>query len=375
MSGVVVSILGPLDVQIDGIPITIAGPKQRAVLAALAVRANQVVSTDALIGAVWGDEAPDGADHSLQQHVSALRKLLAADRPTGSPGILSTRDPGYVLHADHVDAHEFERLAQIGFDATAAARLGDARAAFDAALACWRGPVLADIPDSPTMSALAVRLEEQRLAVRESRFDALLAAGEARQLVAELEHLVAEFPFRERLRGQLMLALYRSGRQTEALAAFQEARRVLIDELGIEPSAALRALEQAILLQSDDLEPGPPASRPAPADPMFATFRLDAEHTGGVELPDGQFVLLPEGPVVLGRDPLAPIRLVDSRVSRRHAEIATVGGSSTLSDLQSTNGTTVNGSALTADHVLRDGEVISLGGVELRYRAGSSEIG
>jgi DNA-binding SARP family transcriptional activator len=364
VAAVEVGVLGPLEVRVAGAVVPIAGPKQRAVLGMLALHANHVVSVASLVEAVWGDPAPDRAEHTLQQHVSSVRKLL---EPSGAtpPGdaVLVTRPPGYLLRADSIDADAFERAATHGYEATKARRPTDAVAAFDAALALWRGPALSDARDTPKLNSAAVRLDEQRLAVVEARFEARLECGEARESVAEIEHLVDEHPLRERLRGQLMLALYRCGRQADALAAYQAARRVLTEELGIEPSAALRDLEQAILLQSPDLDADTePASRE-----LYATFRADrAEYASRVVLPDGQFVLLADGATLIGRDHGAVVRLVDSRVSRRHAQIDTAGGTSILRDLGSTNGTTVNGKRAD-DHELHDGDVISIGGVDLRF--------
>ena len=165
-----------------------------------------------------------------------------------------------------------------------------------------------------------------------------------------------------------MLALYRSGRQADALAAYQAARAVLIDELGIEPGAELRELEQAILQQSPtlDLAAQPPA---APVVDVGATFRHDPSITlDHIELPDGQLVLLVGDTALIGRDPSALVRLVDNRVSRRHAEIHTAAGRAELRDLGSTNGTLVNGEAVEGQRVLGDGDVISVGGFELRFR-------
>lgn len=365
MGAATVEILGPLNVAVDGRPVVIAGPKQRSLLAMLAVHANQPVSVGALVDAMWGDAVPDGAEHTLQQHVSAVRKLLEPDRSASTAAtILLTRSPGYELRVDALDADEFERLAAVGFAEVGARHWAEASAALAAALACWRGPALADLRDSARLSAAAVRLDEQRLAALEALFDARLESGHAAELVGEIEQTVGEHPFRERLRGQLMLALYRCGRQADALAAYRAAREVLIDELGIEPGVALRDLEQAILRQSPELD----SRAPNPLGDLHATFRADHRpDTSRVELPDGQAVLLAEGTTAIGRDPAAQVRLVDNRVSRHHAQIETVAGHCVLRDAGSTNGTRVNGTAVN-EHALRDGDVISIGGVELTFR-------
>lgn len=362
MRGVEVRVLGPLELRIAGEQLPVSGSKQRSVLAMLALHGNQVVSVAGLIDAVWGEPAPDRAEHTLQQHVSATRKLLETDREAAA-AILVTRSPGYLLRTDSLDSDEFEHFASAGFNAAGAGRWPEALASFDSALALWRGPALADVRDSARLNAAAVRLDEQRLAVLEMRFEARLECGEAREVVAELEQMVSEFPLRERLRALLMLALYRSGRQADALAAYRAAREVLIDELGIEPGADLRELEQAILDQSPDLDSGPSRS----IDELHATFRADARPDAGrVQLPDGQAVILVDGLTMIGRDPAAQVRLVDNRVSRHHAQIETVAGRAVVRDLASTNGTAVNGEPVN-EHVLSDGDVISLGGVELRF--------
>ena len=210
-----------------------------------------------------------------------------------------------------------------------------------------------------------MRLDEQRLTALEALFDARLESGQAGEVVAEIEQTVSEHPFRERLRGQLMLALYRCGRQADALAAYRAARDVLVAELGLEPGVALRDLEQAILRQSPELDTGVPSL----IGDLHATFRRAnaRPNSGRVELPDGQAVLLAEGTTLIGRDPAAPVRLVDNRVSRHHAQIETIAGSCILRDAGSTNGTRVNGTPV-SEHELRDGDVISIGGVELKFR-------
>src|SRR5262245_22130124 len=228
----VFSLLGPLTATVDGTPIELGGQKRRALLAALLLRPGEVVPRDDLIDAVWGEDPPDTARNTLQVYVSQLRKLL----PDGS---LETTPDGYRLAIDPgaVDVFEFESLTQSG---RSALTIGDATGASETlrrALDLWRGP-LTDVPQLE-----AVRLDELRLTAVEDRVDADLTLGRHVQLVGELERLVAEHPLRARLRGQLMLALYRSGRQADALAVYQRARRTLADELGIEPGESLRRPE------------------------------------------------------------------------------------------------------------------------------------
>jgi DNA-binding SARP family transcriptional activator len=239
-------ILGPLEVLENDRPIPLGGARQRALLAILLTRANEVVSTDRLIDDLWGEAPPRTALNTLQYYVSQLRKLLGADR-------IVTRPPGYAVRVepDELDLALFERLLEEG---------GGERVR--EALGLWRGPPLADFAYEEFAQAEAARLEELRLAALEQRIDADLALGRHAELVGELEQLIVQHPLRERPRGQLMLALYRSGRQAEALEAYQAMRRAFVDELGIEPGPALQELERAMLRHDRALDPA--SATPAP---------------------------------------------------------------------------------------------------------------
>lgn len=310
-----------------------------------------------VVADVWGPDASDGAPHSLQQHLSELRKALDA------PELLQTREAGYQLAVDSLDADLFEAAARAGTVAASTGALDEAVRRWDEALQCWRGDVLADVVPTDAIRASATRLAELRVAVEEDRIDALLSLGRAREVVALIEPLILQHPYRERLRGQQMLALYRSGRQRDALDAFGRARTTLVEGLGIEPSPELREMEQLILQQSDRLEDGGlSVMSVAPT----ATFRPEGGEVARLTLPDGQVLVLAEGTTVVGRDPAADVRLVDSRVSRRHAEIVTLGGESMVVDLGSTNGTFVNGEPVDRA-VLVDGDDLSIGGVALQF--------
>jgi DNA-binding SARP family transcriptional activator len=238
-------ILGPLEVLEEGQALDLGAAKQRSLLAVLVLNANQVVSRDRLIDALWGERPPETAAKALQVYVSQLRRVLGRER-------LRTKSPGYLLQLDRdeLDLHRVERLlneaAQVGPEA-AAATLREA-------LSLWRGPPLAEFAYQGFAQSEIARIEELRLACLEERLEADLARGRHATLVGELEGLVQEHPLRERLRAQLMLSLYRSGRQAEALEAYQEARRVLIEDLGIEPGRSLRELEGSILRQDRSLE-------------------------------------------------------------------------------------------------------------------------
>jgi WD40 repeat protein/DNA-binding SARP family transcriptional activator len=241
-------VLGPLEAQAHNGPITLGGTKQRAVLAHLLLRANALVPADRLIDEVWGDDPPAAARNVLQTYVSRLRKELGAER-------LEHRQGGYVLHADpaEIDLGRFESLLhearrKAAVDAATAVEL------YRDAQRLWRGPALGDLADQPSLRGEIGHLEELRAAATEERIVAELSLGRHAELIPELETLTALHPLREGLWAHLMTALYRSGRQADALAAYHRARTFLVEELGLEPSADLRRLEQQVLRQDPALE-------------------------------------------------------------------------------------------------------------------------
>jgi DNA-binding SARP family transcriptional activator len=248
--------LGPLEVVRDGAAVELPGGKPRLLLAALLVNPNRVVSTDHLFEVLWGVQVPGSAQNLLQTYVSRLRDALEPERlRRAASGYLVTREPGYVLGVDleRIDAVRFERLAGEGRRALATTP-DVAAATLRRALALWRGDPLGDFTFEPFAQADIARLTELRLTAIEDRVDADLALGAHPGLCGELTHLVAEHPLRERLWGQLIVALYRGGRQADALAAFRELRTALVDQLGIEPSPALARLNEAILNHSPELQ-------------------------------------------------------------------------------------------------------------------------
>jgi YVTN family beta-propeller protein len=238
-------ILGPLEVIVDGHDVTPARPKQRALLALLVLRANEVVGSEELVDALWGDPPPETALTALHGLVSALRKSLG-------PEVIETRSPGYVvrLEPDQVDLRRFERLVEEAHAAGDPARTAEL---LRAALSLFRGEPLSDLRYEDFARDEAARIDGARLNALEERIEVDLALGRHAELIPELERLVAANPLRERLRGQLMLALYRSGRQAAALQVFQEGRRMLAEELGIDPGPALQELEHKILTQDPSL--------------------------------------------------------------------------------------------------------------------------
>jgi YVTN family beta-propeller protein len=248
-------ILGSLEVAKDGRPVTLGGTRQRAVLAILLLHRGEVLSVDRLVDALWSERSPDTATKTVQVYVSRLRKELG-------DGVVLTRGGGYLLDVEpeQVDAARFERLAQEGRTALERGDVPAARDLLGEALGLWRGPPLDDLTYEEFAQAEIARLDELRLGTLEERIEADLALGRHSELVPELEALVREHPARERLRAQLILALYRSGRQADALASYRDARRALVDELGVEPSRELQALEQAILNQDPAID-GPSRRR------------------------------------------------------------------------------------------------------------------
>lgn len=250
-------LLGPVEARRDDRPVALGGAKPRALLAFFLLHANDVVSRDRIIDALWGDRPPGAAEHSLDVQVSRLRKALAPD------AALVRRSGGYALEVEteQIDARRFERLLDEGRRANAARSPADAFAALDHALRLWHGDALADVAYEDFARPESDRLQELRLVAIEERMDAELALGRHEKIIPELESLIATNPLRERLGGQLMLALYRSRRQAEALRVYSDTRKRLVGELGIEPSQQLRALEQAILRQDPALDLLPPATQ------------------------------------------------------------------------------------------------------------------
>jgi WD40 repeat protein/DNA-binding SARP family transcriptional activator len=255
-------ILGPLEVHGDLGAIDVPGTKRRAVLAVLLLQANEAVSAERIAVALWGEDAPASAVNTVQVHVSRLRKAL------GDEDLLETTPAGYRVNVKpgELDAERFEQLVERGRAALAAGRPEEAGALLRKALALWRGPPLADLAFEPFAQVEIARLEEQQQTAIETRVEADLAAGRHAELVAELRRMVAKHPARERLAGYLMLALYRCGRQSEALEAYHEARHRLAAEAGVEPGEELRALQDAILHHDPGLAMAPAEALPHELD-------------------------------------------------------------------------------------------------------------
>jgi DNA-binding SARP family transcriptional activator len=354
-------ILGPLEVDRDGVPVRIAGQKPKSVLALLLLNPGRVVAAGELVRGIWGEDHTDRASATLQVHVSNLRKQFA----DATPAVL-TQPPGYVLHASaaELDLPRFDELVRHSAEAARAGGLGDAEGLLADALALWRGQALADVDSAPAIDRSRTWLEDRRLGVVEDRFTLLLRLGQHRQVADEAEAWTAAHPLREPLWESLVVALYRSGRQADALAAYSRARARLLEDLGIEPGARLRALELAVLSQDASLDLVA-VDGPVEADGPVSTVRVGNPAPGHLLLQDGTVVDISDR-VTIGRHPECDITLADPSVSRHHAEVRPVVGGYLLVDTSS-NGTRVGGEA-TVQRVLRDGDVIEVGGSTLTFR-------
>ncbi|MEV5718757.1 AfsR/SARP family transcriptional regulator [Amycolatopsis mediterranei] len=241
----VISILGPLELTGPRGPIRLTARRQQILVGALVWQANRVVSIDSLIDVMWGTESPSTARSQVHISVSGVRKRLAR---AGLHRLIDTEPPGYLARVGpgKLDAHRFDELAELGRTALAAGRLSDADQYYAAALRLWRGDPFSGLRNEH-IESIAARLCERRITLSENHFDVRIMLGRSADIISEVVPLVAKYPFRERLRAQLMIALSRSGRTMEALRVYQETRQLFVSELGVEPGPVLRDLEQEIL--------------------------------------------------------------------------------------------------------------------------------
>jgi predicted ATPase/DNA-binding SARP family transcriptional activator len=260
-------LLGPVAVLVDGEAVPLGAPKQRALLAELLLHHGEVVPRTRLVDALWDEGAPEKATSALQVYVHGLRRALGSER-------IETQGSGYriLVEPEELDVARFETLLGRAERALADGSVDAAASGLDKALGLWRGPALADL-DGQTNRRAGEALDERRLVALELRNDAALRLGRHGDVLAEIEQLIAEHPYRERLREQWILALYRAGRQKDALDAYRETRRLLIDELGMEPGPALQELERAVLRQDESLSPAAtaaaaPVRLPTPPTPL-----------------------------------------------------------------------------------------------------------
>jgi DNA-binding SARP family transcriptional activator len=359
-------VLGPLEVRRDSEVLALGGPKQRTVLALLLLESGHLVPTRRIIEHVWGVEGAEGAQASLQVYVSNLRKTLR------DPGVaeeaaerLAFVRPGYRLRVEpgELDLQQVDDVRAQARDHRAAGDLATASVLLRLGLSLWRGPALADLAEIPSLAPLLVAVDSRRDVLRHECYDVELELGRHLALVPELEAAVAEAPLDERLAGQHMLALYRSGRQADALAVYRRTDELLRDQLGIEPGQALRALHDSILRQDLALDwmSAPPAD-------LAATMTRDDRGVRGatLSLPNGVRLELGSRTWTVGRHPECDVVLSDPKVSRRHAEVRPVQGGYDLHDLGSSNGTRVGDEEIVERHRLADGDVVQVGSSELR---------
>jgi DNA-binding SARP family transcriptional activator len=315
-------ILGPLEVVGERGPISLAGPRQRATLAILLLNANRVVSVDQLADELYAGSPPVTAVTQVQRQISELRKLL------GSASVIETRPPGYVIHlsSDQLDVEGFERHVEEGRRALAHGEARTAAHLLQEALALWRGPPLADLGYETFAQTSIARLEELRVVALEYRIEADLGLGRDADLVPELEELTAEHPLRERFCGQLMLALYRAGRQSQALEVYRQARSVLSDDLGLEPTPELQDLHRAILGHDPALaanHPGPSRTGRIEQAGAVLVFAEDEKHLDALVSIAEPLARLPERELILVRlvKDEADLGTVSSALSARRASL------------------------------------------------------
>ncbi len=373
IKGLGFGVLGPLLMIVDGRPVPLGAPKQRAVLAMLLINRNRPVSVESLIDAVWDQDPVPAARISIQAHVSNLRRLL---RTAGVDPqlVLATAPPGYQLSvADpDCDVGRFQTERAAGNRALAARRFEEASRHLTAALAEWRGPVLDDLRDFAFVDAFATALLEDKLAAHTARAEAEIACGRAQGVIGELEALTAQQPFREPLWAQLITAYYVTERQSDALGAYQRLKTALAEGLGIDPGPTISTLHERILRQ----EPvGPRRSQPeAPAThkqtvahPVPGTAAPSKAAVAWLRDKTGRQYPLSGATTRIGRLEDNDIVLDDDDVSRHHAMIIDTGAGFVITDLRSTNGVEVQGQRIGANATLASGDHLRIGGCEFTF--------
>jgi SARP family transcriptional regulator, regulator of embCAB operon len=355
-----VGVLGPLSVSVDGCEVPLAGGKQRSLLGALLLRSDEVVSVDWLVAALWGDEAGDNSASTLQVHVSNLRRSLdPLQRALGGEPLVRHHAPGYriCLPGEALDTARVLALSREGRAAADAARPEDAASAFRRALALWRGELLADVPEGDWLVAERSRWSALHRSLESDLVDAELDCGRHHELVGRLRAEAHRHPYDERLWGQLMIALYRSGQQAEALVTYRRARSILVEELGIEPGPALRDLERQVLEQDPALD-GPSRGRGV-ADSATILHSSRAVPAASLRSASAAHPLV--RPVTtIGRSADRDIVVAERDVSRHHAEIRASATGYLLVDNGSSNGTKLNGRYVRRADLV-PGDVISIG--------------
>ncbi|BBX90963.1 FHA domain-containing protein [Mycolicibacterium boenickei] len=361
-------LLGPLQVTVDGTPVGLGTPKQRAVLAFLLINRNRAVSTESLIDAVWDREPVPAARATIHTHVSNLRRLLGASERDSQP-VLVNAAPGYRLNVTEgsCDLDRFATEKAAGINAAAAGRFEAAGTHLSAALTHWRGDVLEDLRGFTFADAFAAALTEDYVLVHTSRAEAEIACGRAATVIAGLEELAARHPYREPLWAQLITAYYVAERQSDALAAYRRVKTVLAEELGIDPGPTLSALYQRILRQ-ERLDTKQAAMATA-ARTVSAGGTVVGRATTAAALRDtaGRRYALRPNVTRIGRLPDNDIVLDDADVSRHHAVIIDTGSSFVITDLQSANGVQVRQERIHPSATVGDGDDIRICGRQFTF--------
>lgn len=356
--GVDFGVLGPLQLTVNGTPVALGTPKQRAVLAMLVMSRNRPISSDALVGAAWEQFPPPEPKASLHSYISNLRKLISG---SGSDGrlILASAPPGYRLTVtdDGCDLGRFVAAKNAGVQAAAASQFEQASSHLSAALAQWRGPVLDDLRDFAFVGPFATALIEDKIVAHTAHAEAEIACNRGHAVIATLESLVTDHPYREPLWTQLITAYYVSERQSDALDAYQRLRTTLAEDLGIDPGPTVRALSERILRQE------PINTRQAARTTAVHKIDIDARTATGVQsapaqmrAASGQVFPLLSAATRIGRLPDNDIVLDDVSVSRHHAVIIDTGTSYVITDLRSANGVQVDGRRIRGTATLTSGD-------------------
>ena len=352
-------LLGPLLMTVDGAPVPLGTPKQRAVLAVLVMNRNRPVGIDSLITAAWEQWPPPEARASLHSYISNLRRLLGDARP-----MLANAPPGYRLTVGDTtcDIGRFVLEKTAGVQAAAAGRFEQASDHLTTALAEWRGPVLEDLRDFQFVDAFATALTEDKVVAHTARAEAEIACGRGYAVIAELESLTVEHPYREPLWAQLIIAYYLAERQSEALDAYQRLKTTLADDLGIDPGPTVRALHERILRQ-EPLD----VKRAARTTAVHTSHNIDLRTSvnpssvlASLRATSGLVYPMHAAATRIGRLPDNDIVLDDASVSRHHAVIIDTGTSFVITDLRSANGVDVGNERIRGTATLADGDRIRI---------------
>jgi SARP family transcriptional regulator, regulator of embCAB operon len=356
-------VLGPLQMTVDGTPVSLGTPKQRAVLAVLVMNRNRPVSTDSLITAAWEQWPPPEARASLHSYISNLRKLLS--RAGADPrSALVNAPPGYRLNAADTacDIGRFVVEKAAGVHAAAAGHFEEASHHLTDALAEWRGPVLEDLRDFQFVDAFATALTEDKVVAHTARAEAEIACGRGYAVIAELEALTVEHPYREPLWAQLITAYYENERQSEALDAYQRLKTTLAEDLGIDPGPRVRALHERILRQESlDVKKAARTTAVHKVHDIGVRTSVNiSSAVAGLRSASGRIYPLTATATRIGRLSDNDIVLDDGDVSRHHAVIIDTGTSFVITDLRSANGVAVQGERIRGTATLGDGDQIRI---------------